>query len=172
MIPFFTKVIESAATKVPGSLKLFNPYYETIVSDEISIANIGADDHVLIIGGGPVPTTAMLIHEKTNAKVTVIDHDKNVVPKALKCIHKQCSNREIRVMHGCVKDFDLSIYSVIHVAKQVSPKACVLKHILKHAKKNTRILVRFKETEKTNQLYAVKQSHKNRLVKETCLFTV
>ena len=171
MIPFFTKMLESTATKIPFTLKLLNPYYNQMVDDEINIAKIKDTDNVLVIGGGPVPMTAMMIHQRTQARLTIIDHDKNVIPKASKCLKHYCSHGEISLMHGCVKSIDLSPYTVIHIAKQVSPKACVLNHILTHAPKTTRVLVRLDKTDK-----ALKQDtsykHHKRLVKETCLFTV
>jgi len=58
-------------------------YYKNIIKREVRLANITPNDNILCIGGGPCPYTAIMLHQLTGAKVTVIDNNKHCVKSAL-----------------------------------------------------------------------------------------
>ena len=164
-----TQVLETVATYVPFLEKFIQPYYRPIVQNEIKLADIQATDHILCIGGGPLPVTAIMLHKKTKAHVTMIDCSLKACLKAKKYIKKNNFNAFITVEHGCGLSKDLSLFNVVHVAKQVSPKSKVIDYLLAHSKEHTKIIVRYNQKESC--LCPLKSvCQKRRWVKNSCLF--
>lgn len=141
-IRWTTKWLEQSASCRCIGWYLFEKYYRNIVTTEIDLGNIGAEDRVLCIGGGSVPATAIVIAQKTMASVTVIDIDADAVNRANKVIKKLKLTDLIDVIQAggeeiCPKDF-----SVVHIARQVFPQKRVLQSVWLRSIRGTRILVR------------------------------
>ena len=62
-----TQQIEYWAAANPLVYQLAALYYKDIIRREITLAQIGPSDHVLCIGGGPCPFSAILLHQFTGA---------------------------------------------------------------------------------------------------------
>ena len=170
MLHKLTTLFETLANTFPFLTFLFMPYYKAMVASEVSLASLKDRDHVLCIGGGPLPLTALLINKETNAHITILDVDQRACQKAQKLIDKLNLKNTITVVHGCGKTVDLKPYSVVHIAKQVSPKSCVLTHVKTHATKDTKVLVRYGK--KHDPFSATVLTHTRKWVKSTCLYVV
>lgn len=142
MIMTCTKWMERIFSKYDSLVKLYSFYYRNIVKNEIRLASIGSSDKVLCIGGGSIPCTAIEIARQTKALVHVLDIDENAIECASKLIARMGLEDKITVINGNGQDIDISLYDVVHIAQQVSPKEGVLRNIWEKAKEGNRIIVR------------------------------
>ena len=130
-------------------------YYHDVIKREIKLANITADDHVLFIGGGVCPLSAILLHQNTGAKVTVIDNNQSCVSKAQDQINRLGISDSVSVLFADGIDANLSFakYSVVHFAMQVSPMERVFAQVEKKVALGTKLLVR-KPKKKLSMFYS------------------
>lgn len=140
----FTYKIEQRASEDDAVYQIACKYYEEVVHKEAVLASITETDHMLCIGGGICPFSAILFHQNTGAKVTVIDNNEECVPKARQVIEKLGISEYVEVSHadGACDSVDLSAYSVVHLALQVEPMEHVFSHIEAQVKPGTKLLVR------------------------------
>ena len=143
-ITSFTRQIEKQASGGGFVYNLACQYYQDIIRKEAILANITAQDHILCIGGGICPFSAILFHQLTGAKVTVIDNNSACIPEAQQVIDRLKIGKDVRVFcqDGNSADLPWADYTVIHLALQVSPLDSVLKQVTKYALPGTRLLVR------------------------------
>lgn len=141
LITKVTQRIEDFATKSKFIYKLTSEYYRWLVRRETSLAGICKDDHVLCIGGGNCPYTAILINKYTGAKVTVIDNDSACIAKSKRFVNNLgLNNIEITECDG--RFVSCCDFTIIHLAMQISPKDDVIKCLIQKANNGTKILVR------------------------------
>jgi len=140
----FTRKIEYAAAKSKLFYWIVSQYYRNVIKNEIDLANITNDDHILCIGGGFCPFSAILFHKITGAKVTVIDNCKECVREARHIIDRLGLGDHIRTVwqDGGNMEFSLSEFSVVHFALQVFPMDSVFPQVKKHVVPGTKLLVR------------------------------
>jgi len=112
------------------------------------LADVTKDDHILCIGGGICPFSAILFHQSTGAKVTVIDNNEACIPLAERVIERLGLGEYVYVHHqdGACDGVCLSDYSVIHMALQVDPIEYVFSQIEKNAAPGTKLLIRRPKT--------------------------
>ena len=140
----FTQKIEDWASETEFLFKLARDYYHDVVQNEIVLANITSDDNILCIGGGICPFSAILFHQATGAKVTVIDSNNCCVDKARQIIKRLGLSKSVKVIcqDGGSAALSFAKYSVVHFALQVSPMETVFPYVEKRVAPNTRLLVR------------------------------
>lgn len=140
----FTYKIENIAAKAGFVYKVAHKYYHNVIQKEAALANITKKDHVLCIGGGICPFSAILFHQITGARVTVIDNNEHCIPKAKQVIDRLGLGEKVRVLHreGGSKDIVYADYSVVHLALQVFPMEQVFCAVEKQISPGTRLLVR------------------------------
>ena len=149
----FTQMIERIACNSRWLYCLTKKYYEKTVKREVELAEITADDHVLVVGGGPCPHSGILIHELTGARVTIIDNQQNCVDCSIQLIKKLGLQEHIDIKLEDGINTKTWKYSVVHLALQISPKGEVLKSLDRNARIGTRILVRLPK-ESLKNLYS------------------
>jgi len=137
-----TYKIENRAAKAGLFYRLASQYYKDVIEKEVVLAGITANDNVLCIGGGMCPFSAILIHQLTGAKVTVIDNNSMCIPKARHIIKCLGLSKYVNVICSDGRDFDYREYSVIHLALQVSPMDKVFAQVKEKAAPGTRLLMR------------------------------
>ncbi len=142
MIPKFTRCLEKTLCHFPGLARLCMNYYNNIVKEEINLAQIKSEDHVLFIGGGAIPSTAYRIHQYTGAKVDVIDKDRCAVKLAKKLTGLLGLQKSVHVFEADGRTIDTKKYSVILVALQACPHQDILENALGKAAANTRVVTR------------------------------
>jgi len=140
----FTQIIECFASKSKLFFWLASQYYRNVIQKEAVLANITSDDHILCIGGGVCPFSAILFHQMTGAKVTVIDNCNECVMEAQKVINRLGLGEYVHAIwqDGGSIEFSLSDFSVVHFAMQVCRMEYVFPHVRKQAVFGTRLLVR------------------------------
>lgn len=117
-------------------------YYKNIIKREVRLADITPQDKILCIGGGPCPYTAIMLHQQTGAKVTVIDNNKQCVKQSADLIKQLNLEKSIRIVYGEGEEINCHGFTVIHLALQITPKEKVLKKVIEQAEKGVKILVR------------------------------
>jgi len=147
-----TQKIERQASESRLVFGLASQYYRDVIEKEIVLARITEHDHILCIGGGVCPFSAILFHQSTGAKVTVIDSDETCIPKAQQVIDRLGLGGHIRVFcqDGGSAELSFAEYSIVHFALQVSPMERVFSHAEKHAVPGTRLLVRMPKNHLSN----------------------
>ncbi|MCL2864450.1 MAG: hypothetical protein FWE25_02795 [Lachnospiraceae bacterium] len=164
-----TRKIETLATTQEVIYKLAQSYYFDVIQKEVILANLNKDDHILCIGGGICPFTAILFHTITDAKVTVIDNDILCIPKAQNIIARFGLTKHIQVLHqdGRSKDFSFQPFTVVHFALQVSPMESVFSWVEQQVNTHTKLLLR-RPKKQLKELY---QPLQNTLL-QNCPFTL
>jgi len=139
-----TQKIEGLSTQQTFFYWLASKYYHGVVKKEIELARITKEDNILCIGGGLCPFSAVLLHQKTGAKVTVIDNNEACAQKAQEVIERLELQHHVTVLceDGTDLDFPLTSFSVVHLALQVSPMEQVFAQVKAQATPGTKILVR------------------------------
>ena len=140
----FTRKIEYLAVKSKLFYWIVSHYYRNVIQNEVDLANITHDDHILCIGGGACPFSAILFHKITGAKVTVIDNCKECLQEARRIIGRLGLDEHIRAIwqDGGNREFSVSEFSVVHFALQVCPMDYVFPKVKKQASAGTKLLVR------------------------------
>jgi trans-aconitate methyltransferase len=137
-----TQKIEYWAAANPLVFRLAALYYQDIIRKEAELARITRDDHVLCIGGGPCPFSAILLHQLTGARITVIDNDQRCIEPARQVLSRMGLDSKVEILcqDGCA--IDIHGYTVIHLAAQLSPMDQILSKIKEQAQPGTRLLIR------------------------------
>lgn len=177
----FTYKIEDKAVKSNFIYKIASGYYHDVIAKEATLANITEKDHILCIGGGICPFSAILFHQITGAKVTVIDNNEICIPKAKQVIQRLGLNQQVHVLcqDGRTADISFSDYTIIHFALQVSPMEQVFDIIERQVMSGTRLLIRrpkkrlknmYCKVAKTLLSYCPYVAHKSRNIGSTVLY--
>ncbi|HHT74138.1 MAG TPA: hypothetical protein GX008_10545 [Firmicutes bacterium] len=142
LIPQATSSLERLAIQSRLARGAVALYYKGLVAAEAALARVQPEDNVLCIGGGPLPLTAILLHKRTGASVTVIDNDNQSVALGKGLLESLGYGAQIRFLPGDGRAFPLDEFTVIHVAAQVQPMDAVVQNVKAHSARGTRILVR------------------------------
>ena len=137
-----TNIIEKWMGKHPILIKLYGLYYNDVVEKEIKLGQIQSVDHVLCIGGGCLPYTAIKIAQETRATIKVIDIDEEAVQTARRVVAKVGLSDRIKITLASGQGVDAAGFSVAHVALQATPHDEILENIFKTASTRIRILLR------------------------------
>jgi len=139
-----TQKIEYFASEKNLIFHLVSRYYHDVVRREVDLANITKDDNILCIGGGFCPFSAILLHQKTGAKVTVIDSNSICIPKAREVVQRLGLDDHIHLecQEGCCKGLSLEEFTIVHFALQITPMEYVFAEVEKKVNPGTRLLIR------------------------------
>ncbi len=138
-----TQKIEHLVTTHPLLFSVFSKCYISIIKSELKLAHVTSEDHILFIGGGPCPCSAILMHQLSGAKITVIDQNIDCIQLANRLIHHLgIPEDRFRILHHQGETIDASPYSLIHMALQIYPKDKVLEQIKNTKSPESRVLVR------------------------------
>ena len=139
-----TQKFEYLAAKSKLAYWIASHYYRNVIRREIDLANITSNDHILCIGGGICPFSAILFHQITGAEVTVIDNCEDCIQEAQQLIARLGLSEHVHAVwqDGGNIEFSLSDFSVVHFALQVFPMECIVSKVKKQILPGTKLLVR------------------------------
>ena len=120
--------------------KLAKLYYTPMIKRELKKINIQKEDKILFVGSGPLPVSALLIQKFTHAKITLVDYCEKSINTSKAILKKERVDMEY--IKAYADEVDLSKYSIIYVAKQVQPKACIVNHYIHKISPSTKIVCR------------------------------
>jgi hypothetical protein len=135
-------VLEKIVVKFPSFLSAYILYYEDIVEKEIHLADITAHDIVLHIGCGSLPSTSLLIPQKTGAHTIGIEKDRSSVQDAQYCVKTLHLKNQVQIHQANALDYPIDSYKIIIVSQGIEPRYEVLTHIANTMQPGTRVLFR------------------------------
>lgn len=127
---------------IPALTKIYYTYHEKRVRAELNHINLGSDSHVLFVGGGPVPHSAIRMAREYGANVDVIDNWllANTLAKSVVRFFREES--KIKLIYGDGFTFPLASYQVIFVATHVMPKEAILHRLITEAPQGSLVVFR------------------------------
>jgi D-arabinose 1-dehydrogenase-like Zn-dependent alcohol dehydrogenase len=135
-------IIEKIIVKLPSLLQPYITYYEDIVDKEINLAKITKQDTVLHIGCGSIPSTSLLITQKTGAHTIGIDKNILSVQDAQYCVHAVHQENQIQIHHANAQTYAMQSSNVIIVSQGIEPRYEILEHIANTMGPDTRVIFR------------------------------
>jgi len=135
-------IVEKIIVKLPSLLLPYITYYEDIVDNEINLAKITKQDIVLHIGCGPIPSTSLLVTQKTGARTIGIDKNILSVQDAQHCVHALHQENLIQIHHGNALTYAMQSSHVIIVSQGIEPRYEVLTYIANTMGPDTRVIFR------------------------------
>lgn len=135
-------IFEIVACKFKILSENYLKLYDEIVEKEITIAKISPKDKILVIGGGSLPATPILIAKKTKANVISIDKDPNAIKNASKYLKNHNLDGKIKLKHADGKDFPIENFNVIFVSYGIKKNTKILEYLSKYIQYNTLIIYR------------------------------
>ena len=139
---FIFSIGEKIIIKMDELLPLYIRYYEDIIDEEIKMAGISNSDNILHIGCGPVPSTSVLITQKTGATVVGIDKNISATKGAKSCIKMINRDDKIQIQHANALNYKVQDFDIIMFSQGVEPRYKILENISKSMKSNTRLIFR------------------------------
>jgi len=116
--------------------------YDELVDKEITSANISSKDKILVIGGGSIPATPVLIAKKTKAKVTAIDKDPLAIKNASSFIKNHNLDKNIDLKHAEGLLFPIENFNIIFVLYGIKKNRELLTSLSKNIKQDVLIIFR------------------------------
>jgi len=116
--------------------------FVVLVRNEARLANISGRDCVLFIGSGPLPITAILLHELTGCRVDCYDSNKRAAEISIDVLKQLGRSRAIRVHNRSGESLGSNSYSAIVIALLAKPKDGILRAVWKNSRKGARIICR------------------------------
>jgi precorrin-6B methylase 2 len=135
-------IVEKIIVKLPSLLLPYITYYEDIVDKEINLAKITKQDNVLHIGCGPLPSTSLLIAQKTGARTIGIDKNIPSVQDAQYCVQVLHQEDQIQIHHANALTYAMQSSHVIIVSQGIEPRYEVLEHIANTMQPDARVIFR------------------------------
>ena len=151
----FTHKLENQAGESSIVYHLASKYYLDVIKKETILANITDKDHILCIGSGTCPFSAILFHQITGAKVTAIDNNPICIPDARQIIDRLSIADFVHVFcqDGSSAELIFTEYSVIHFALQIQPIEIVFSQVEKKIAPGTKLLIR-RPRKNLDQIYS------------------
>jgi len=137
---------EKIIVKLEKLLSFYLDFYETLIENEIKLANICKNDKILHIGCGAIPATSILLVKKTNADVVAIDKDLKSVEQAKILLSKIGLSDKIRIIYADASNFPIKNFDLIIVSQGIKPHDIVLKKIAKNIDNKNRVIFRTSST--------------------------
>lgn len=144
-IDFSFIIFEKIAIHFNILISYYIGIYESLIENEIKIANICNEDNVLVVGCGSIPVSALLIVNKTNAKVVGIDNDKGAVIRGKKFIQQYKLKDQLKIDYGDAVSYPLDVFDVILILYGTKNIESLIDNIRHHSKKDVRIIIRSNE---------------------------
>ncbi|MBI3300927.1 MAG: hypothetical protein HYZ72_02455 [Deltaproteobacteria bacterium] len=115
--------------------------FQTLVSNEARLLNLNPSDHLLFIGSGPFPISAILFSQHANCTVLCFDKDESAVAAARSTLDRLSLSDRIVVARGRGEDTPVDRFSTAIVAVLARPKEQILASIFRAAP-NCRVICR------------------------------
>jgi tRNA A58 N-methylase Trm61 len=142
VMDLFFVMFEKVGCKFDIISEIYMRLYQEIVTKEITVAQISAQDHVLVIGSGSLPATPTLIVRKTHARTISIDKDCKAVKEATQYVKDHHLDDLLSIQYADGLTYPLEQFSIILVLYGVKKPAEMLRHLANSIDQNTKVLYR------------------------------
>lgn len=113
-----------------------------LVKNEINLTKISKTDHILFIGSGPLPITAILLSKFVGCPIDCYDKNKEFVRLSRKVVSKLRLQKGIGIYHKKGENLIKKHYSIVIVALLAKPKDKILKRVWVKISPNARVICR------------------------------
>jgi Alanine dehydrogenase/PNT, C-terminal domain len=139
----FVRRAELVMSLVPPLAHVYSRLHAEMVRAEAREVGITRRSHVLCVGGGYVPHTAIRLARETGATVHIIDNRGDVIERSERIMRAFLADRaNLRLKHADALSCDLGRYDCILIAATVSPKEAVVRRICDDAAPTTKVVFR------------------------------
>jgi precorrin-6B methylase 2 len=135
-------LFEKTAQRFDFLISYYLDIYDEMLENEIKLSNITSKDSVLVIGGGSLPVTPLLIAMKTNANVVSIDIDQKAVVISSKFIDNLGLKDKIMLEHNDGLFYPIEKFDAIFVVYGVKKEKEILNYLSNNMSPTTRIIFR------------------------------
>ncbi len=135
-------VLEKAGSKFHAVSVLYLDLYRDIVSKEVSLLKLTEDEKVLVIGGGSLPATPILISMTTSSNIDILDKDPKAVATGQQFIRSYHLQDKLKVINANALQYRMASYDVIIILYGVKQPNKVLEYIASQVSEKTRIVLR------------------------------
>lgn len=118
------------------------PRFRRLIEREIDLLGGAKPARALFIGSGPVPVSAILLHEYLGVPVDCADVDPDAVAQSRTLLERLSLKDQIRVALTDGAAVDASRYDMVLIALLAKPKAEILAQVSKSARPDCRIICR------------------------------
>jgi len=134
--------VEKIVLKFKKLLPPYLDFYNEMVKNEIALAEISRKDKILHVGCGPIPVTAILVSEKTSAKVTGIDRNRFSVKQAQRLLLELKLSDKVRVEYAEALQYPLGSFDLVIVSQGIKPYNETLEYISQYMRNDARVIFR------------------------------
>jgi 2-polyprenyl-3-methyl-5-hydroxy-6-metoxy-1,4-benzoquinol methylase len=142
LLCFLFYVLELFSVRSHVIHRIYDKWIGDIFVDEFHMAQVTAQDRVIHIGCGSLPTMSILAAKEAKATVVAIDTDEKAVQRAKQYIAKQGFSHYIHVELGDGASYPLGSFDVIFIATNVTPVDAVFCNLASSMKPEVRIICR------------------------------
>ncbi|HVQ01651.1 MAG TPA: hypothetical protein VMT57_09085 [Candidatus Thermoplasmatota archaeon] len=135
-------ILEKVGSKFPVISSLYLDLYRDIVSKELALLQLKKNERVLVVGGGSLPATPMLITMATKASIDIIDKDPEAVAAGQRFIHTYHLDDKLKVINTNALQYPMASYEVIIILYGVKQPDKVLEYIASQVSEKTHIILR------------------------------
>jgi precorrin-6B methylase 2 len=143
-------ILEKVGSKFEVVSALYLDLYRDIVSKESALLHLTKDDKVLVIGGGSLPATPMLLAQSTGATIDLIDKDPTAVTTAKQFIRTYHLEHNIKVVNANGLQYPMASYDVIIILYGVKQPEMILEYIASQVSEKARVVLRVITDEQGN----------------------
>ena len=138
----FWRFVDILAYRVKRIAILYESTIGKAYREEKEKFGLSNSKKLLHIGGGDYPLTAMILAEKNNMQITIIDNNRRAVKAANKVLHKKNLYGRLKAENVDGRNYPLDGFDTIVVSGCSIPKVKVLEHILNDSKPKCKIITR------------------------------
>jgi precorrin-6B methylase 2 len=135
-------VLEKVGSKFQVVSALYLDLYRDIVSKELALLQLTKNTKVLVIGGGSLPATPMLLTMATGTSIDIIDKDPEAVTTGQQFILSYHLEDKLKVINTNALHYPLTPYDVIIILYGVKQPNKVLQYIASQVSEKTRVILR------------------------------
>jgi precorrin-6B methylase 2 len=135
-------VLEKVGSKFQVVSALYLDLYRDIVSKELALLQLTKNTKVLVIGGGSLPATPMLLTMATGTSIDIIDKDPEAVTTGQQFILSYHLEDKLKVINTNALQYPLTPYDVIIILYGVKQPNKVLQYIASQVSEKTRVILR------------------------------
>jgi len=142
LVDYLFILSEKIIIHFPRFIKFYINYYDDIIDHEINIADISATSKTVHIGCGPIPSSSILLAQKTKGYVLGIDRDNHAVDHAKTLIAELSLSKHVDIKKAGALDTDFSSFDVILISQGIFPKEQILQQLSTNLTNNQIIILR------------------------------
>jgi protein-L-isoaspartate O-methyltransferase len=135
-------VFEKIGSKFDVIGQIYLKLYHDIVAKETALVHLSKKDKALVIGGGSLPATPVLLALSTDATIVSIDRDRTAVKEATQYVRTHHLEKNLSIVYADGLHYPVQLYDVIFVLYGVKQPETMLQHIAGQITEKTRVVLR------------------------------